>query len=42
MYCDKNSINCHDCIRSYTDSISSNHSRSRGHIVNVMKKRCYS
>ena len=42
MYCDKNRIYCNDCNRSYIDSNYSNHLRSRGHIDNVMKKRCYS
>ena len=42
MYCVKNRIYCHDCIRSYIDSNYSNLLRSRGHIDNVNKKRCYS
>ena len=42
MYCDKTRIYCHECNRSYLHSIYSNHLRSRGHIDNVMKKRCYS
>ena len=42
MFCVKNRIYCHDCNRSYIDSNCSNHLRSRGHIDNVIKKRCYS
>ena len=42
MYCIKNRIYCHDCNRSYIDSNYSNHLRSQGHIINVMKKHCRS
>ena len=41
MYGVKSRIYCHDCNRSYLDSNYSNHLRSRGHIDNVFKKRCY-
>ena len=42
MYCVRNRIYCHDCIRFYIDRNFSNHLRSQGHINNVMKKRCCS
>ena len=41
MYCDKNRIYCNDCNRSYIEYNYSNHLRSRGHIDNIIKKRCY-
>ena len=38
----KNVLCCNDCNRSFLDRNFSNHLRSQGHIVNLMKKRCNS
>ena len=40
--CVQNRVYCLDCNRSYIDRKNSNHLRSQGHIIIVMKKRCCS
>ena len=41
MYCAQNNrIYCSDCNKSYIPNNYSNHLRSKGHYINVMKKSC--
>ena len=41
MYCAQNNrIHCSDCNKSYIPNNYSNHLRSKGHYINVMKKSC--
>ena len=41
MYCAQNNrIYCSDCNKSYIPNIYSNHLKSKGHYINVMKKQC--
>ena len=43
MYCAQNNrIYCSDCNKSYNPNNYSNHLKSKGHNINVMKKRCCS
>ena len=43
MYCAQNNrIYCSDCNKSYIPNNYSNHLKSKGHNINVMKKRCCS
>ena len=43
MYCAQNNkIYCSDCNKSYITTKYSNHSKTKGHNINVMKKRCCS
>ena len=43
MYCAQNiRIYCSDCNKSYISNNYSNHLKSKGHNINVMKKRCCS
>ena len=40
MYCVQNNrIYCSDCIKSYIPNNYSNHLKSKGHYINVMKKQ---
>ena len=41
MYCAQNNRTyCSDCNKSYFPSKYSNHLKSKGHYINVMKKQC--
>ena len=41
MYCVQNNrIYCNDCNKSYIPNNYSNHLKSKGHYINVMKKQC--
>ena len=41
MYCAQNNrISCSDCNKSYIPNNYSNHLKSKGHYINVMKKQC--
>ena len=41
MYCAQNNRNyCSDCNKSYIPNNYSNHLKSKGHHINVMKKQC--
>ena len=43
MYCAQdNRIYCSDCNKSYIPNNNSNHLKSKGHYINVMKKQCCS
>ena len=43
MYCAQNNrIYCSDCNKSYIPNNYSNHLKSKGHNINLMKKRCCS
>ena len=43
MYCAQNNrIYCSDCTKSYIPNNYSNHLKSKGHNINVLKKRCCS